>query len=85
LAPGRGLGASGGGIGRVAEGASGISSGFCCAAAVPVVTASNVASSATANPGSTHVTPAFRRSPFLLVAIPNPLSFCSTYLLDRTA
>ena len=30
-APGRGLGGSGGGMGRVADGASGISSGFCCA------------------------------------------------------
>jgi hypothetical protein len=34
--PGRGLGGSGGGMGRVAEGASGTSSGFCCAARVPV-------------------------------------------------
>jgi hypothetical protein len=32
-APGRGLEAAGGGIGRVADGASGMSSGFCCAAA----------------------------------------------------
>lgn len=35
FAPGRGLGGSGGGIGRVADGASGISSGFCCAAKAP--------------------------------------------------
>ncbi len=34
-APGRGLAGSGGGIGRVAEGASGISSGFCWAIAPP--------------------------------------------------
>jgi hypothetical protein len=34
-APGRGLAGSGGGIGRVAEGASGISSGFCWATAPP--------------------------------------------------
>ncbi len=34
-APGRGLAGSGGGIGRVAEGASGISSGLCCAARPP--------------------------------------------------
>jgi hypothetical protein len=40
-APGRGLGGSGGGMGRVADGASGISSGFCCAAKTP---ASNNAS-----------------------------------------
>jgi len=35
FAPGRGLGGAGGGMGRVADGASGMSSGFCCAASAP--------------------------------------------------
>jgi hypothetical protein len=41
LAPGRGLGSSGGGIGRVADGASGMSSGFCCAARAPASNPTN--------------------------------------------
>jgi len=46
LAPGRGLGGSGGGTGRVADGASGISWGFCCAAIMP---ANDTASSPKSN------------------------------------
>jgi len=54
LAPGRGLGGSGGGTGRVAEGASGMSVDDCCAARVP---ASGPASDIGSNPASSNATP----------------------------
>jgi len=69
--PGRGLGASGGGIGRVADGASGMSSGFCCAAKVPV---SRTISKPAVNPTLKNDSPSPSRT-LIFVAIRNPLSF----------
>jgi len=66
-----GLGASGGGIGRVADGASGMSSGFCCAAKVPV---SRTISKPAVNPTLKNDSPSPSRT-LIFVAIRNPLSF----------
>jgi len=58
-APGRGLGGGGGGTGRVADGASGISSGFCCA--LPAPTSRKINARAI--------------NPLVLFAIPESLAF----------
>jgi hypothetical protein len=67
----RALGGGGGGIGRVADGASGMSSGFCCATNGPA-----------SNPTSNNDSPSLN-APLIFVAIPESSIFLSSLLLRR--
>src|ERR1019366_1346111 len=93
FAPGGGGGGAGGGIGRVADGGSGMSSGFCCAARAPASNPANNNDSPSLSSALVFVTIpgilclSFFFEHFLLIQMPNHaplvhLTVTASYRID---